>query len=253
MSLFAWREENEEQAGLMGDGSTAASLSAQASYYKKRYSRLRVVVALLTLVVAGLGSMFAVVVSRKQSANEHDPQLSWMPLQNQVNKVFWPKDQFAIDPDDESEKVWDSLFPVGGGFVDLANDVSIPSDVVGSERRAVVSVFHQLHCLRMIRTGYFVAAAGNPEDVEQGPGHLGHCWDYLQQAITCSGDRTLEFVHEGDPGSSGWGYEHQYNDFPAIFAWVEDRKTVNHTGIVTTSSSFSSSSHDKGHGHGHRG
>ncbi|KAI1297953.1 hypothetical protein F5Y03DRAFT_368785 [Xylaria venustula] len=97
----------------------------------------------------------------------------------------------------------------------------------------------------MIRTGYFVAAAGNPDNVEQGPGHLGHCWDYLQQAITCSGDRTLEFVHEGDPGSSGWGYEHQCNDFSAIFAWVEDRKTVNHTGITT------SPAHDKGHGQSH--
>ncbi|KAI1367973.1 hypothetical protein F5Y08DRAFT_33145 [Xylaria arbuscula] len=247
MSPFTLQQENEEQVGLMGDGSTASFRSAQTSYYKKRYHRLRVVVVLLALAVAGLGSAFAVLTSRKQNAKEHDPQPMWMPPGNRVNKVFWPKDQFAIDPDDESEKAWDSLFPVGGGFVDLTNDASILSDVAGSERRAVVSVFHQLHCLRMIRTGYFVAAAGNPDDVEQGPGHLGHCWDYLQQAITCSGDRTLEFVHEGDPGSSGWGYEHQCNDFSAIFSWVEDRKTVNHTGIIT------SSSHDKGHGQGHRG
>ncbi|KAI0965755.1 hypothetical protein F4678DRAFT_484731 [Xylaria arbuscula] len=147
MSPFTLQQENEEQARLIGDGSTATFRSAQTSYYRKRYHQLRVVVVLLTLAVAGLGSAFAVVASRKQSAKEHDSQPMWMPPRNRVNKVFWPKDQFAIDPDDESEKAWDSLFPVGGGFVDLANDASFLSDAVGSERRAVVSVFHQLHCL----------------------------------------------------------------------------------------------------------
>ncbi|KAI0968431.1 hypothetical protein F4678DRAFT_443007 [Xylaria arbuscula] len=253
MSTVAWREKNEEQAGLMGDGSIASGF-AQASYYKKRYNRLIAVVVFLTLVVAGLGSILAVVVSQKQNTNEHDQLRSWMPPQNRVNKVFWPNDQFAINPDDESEKAWDSLFPrivfpVGGSYVDLTNDASFPSDIVGSERRAGVSVFHQLHCLRLVRQGYFVAASGNPDDVEQGPGHLGHCWDYLQQAITCSSDMTLEFVHEGDPGSSGWGYEHQCNDFAAILAWVNDRNIVNHTGIATTSFSL----HDKSHDHSHQG
>lgn len=149
----------------------------------------------------------------------------------------------------------DFRFQEGGGFVDFKDeDVSNPPL---SERRAVLSVFHQLHCLvraippcassstgrltllkqEMLRTGYFAAVAGNPEDVDQGPGHLSHCWDYLHQAITCHGDTTMEWVHEGDPGSSGWGYEHQCNDFTAIFSWVEARKTTNHTGIPADANS----------------
>ncbi|KAI3341146.1 hypothetical protein F4824DRAFT_516341 [Ustulina deusta] len=130
----------------------------------------------------------------------------------------------------------------GGGSADPSKG-TYASELPVSERRGVVSVFHQLHCLRMIRTGYFAAVTGNPEEIDQGPGHLGHCWDYLQQAITCNADTTLEWVHEGDPGSSGWGYEHKCYDIDAIFAWVEVHKTVNHTGILVTSHSHGYSYH----------
>ncbi|KAI0546784.1 hypothetical protein F4679DRAFT_587160 [Xylaria curta] len=224
MSSFAWREENQEQDGLMGVSASRATLKDS---YKKRISYLYGIVAFLAVAVIALSSTLAVVSSQKDSQNEQLP--SWSPPRRQMNKVFWPKDEFARDPDTESEGAWDSLFPEGGGFVEFNNTNA--SNPPLSESRAVLSMFHQLHCLRMIRTGYFAAVAGSPDEVDQGPGHLGHCWDYLHQAIICNGDTTLEFVHEGDPGSSGWGYEHQCIDFDAIFSWVDARKSVNHTGI----------------------
>ncbi|GAW18588.1 hypothetical protein ANO14919_080660 [Xylariales sp. No.14919] len=227
MSPFSWKEENEEQSALMG---ALASDSTQTRYYKKRNSLLCGIVAFLTVIVAALISILAVVLFQKGS-DQHEGKPSWLPPQQQINRVFWPQDVFAREPNTESEAAWDSLFPEGGGFVEINGTEA--SNLQLSERRAVLSVFHQFHCLRMIRTGYFAAASGNPDDVDQGPGHLSHCWDYLHQAIMCHGDTTLEWVHEGDPGSSGWGYEHQCKDFAAIFSWVEARKSVNHTGIPT--------------------
>ncbi|KAI1170221.1 hypothetical protein F4777DRAFT_584103 [Nemania sp. FL0916] len=226
MASFPWRDENEEQTGLMG---APSSNPTRISHYKKRNSYLRGTVALLAVAVTALTSILVVILSQRScSSSAYLGLTTWLPSQRRINRVFWPKDTFAREPDTESEAAWDSLFP-GGGFVEF-NDTSI-SNPPFSEGRAVLSVFHQLHCLRMIRTGYFAAVAGEQEEIDQGPGHLGHCWDYLHQAIMCHGDTALEWVHEGDPGSSGWGYEHQCNDFAVIFSWVEARKSVNHTGI----------------------
>ncbi|KAI1345564.1 hypothetical protein F5Y01DRAFT_320652 [Xylaria sp. FL0043] len=114
----------------------------------------------------------------------------------------------------------------GGGYVDFKDEnVPIPKP---SERRAVLSVFHQLQCLQMLQMGYLAAASGKPEYVDQGSGHIWHCWDYLRQAIICHGDTTLEWAHQGDPGSNGWGYEHKCNDDEAVFSWTEEHKIECH-------------------------
>ncbi|KAI0203470.1 hypothetical protein F4808DRAFT_416689 [Astrocystis sublimbata] len=110
----------------------------------------------------------------------------------------------------------------GRGFVEF-ND-TIASDPPAPGRLAAISVFHQLHCLEMIRIGYFATVAGDPDAVDQGPRHLSHCWDFLRQSIMCHGDTTLEWVHGDNPGSSGWGYEHQCNDFEALFSWAEEHR-----------------------------
>ncbi|GAW20655.1 hypothetical protein ANO14919_101630 [Xylariales sp. No.14919] len=219
MPSFPWREENEEAAGLIS-GSSSPSPKAR-SYYKKHTSLCRIV-AFLTFVVLALASIITVVLLRMNPHKHQEIVVSLsLPPQRQTNVTFQPKDIFGREPSVESDKAWDSLFPEGGGYV-WFNGTDVPKPPM-SESRAVISVFHQLHCLEMIRIGYFAAASGNPEDVDQGPGHLSHCFDYLHQAIMCHGDTTLEWVHEGDPGTSGWGYAHRCHDFAAIFSWVEGR------------------------------
>ncbi|KAI8955033.1 hypothetical protein F4801DRAFT_417254 [Xylaria longipes] len=223
MSSFPWREENDEQDGLMG-GLVASS--ARTSYYKKRSSRLCFAVAFLTMIIAVLATILVVVFIRGDSHQQRKQQKqqelpSWLPPQRQVNKVFQPEDVFGGDPSIESKKAWDGLFPEGRGFVEF-NDTITSNPPPG--RLATISMFHQLHCLEMIRIGYFATLSGNPEAIEQGPRHLRHCWDFLRQGIMCHGDTTLEWVHEGDPGSKGWGYDHKCNDFDAIFSWVEAHK-----------------------------
>ena len=54
----------------------------------------------------------------------------------------------------------------------------------GEEAYYSVSVFHQLHCLGVIRRGYY-GGVGN-EDGGGREEHVGHCFDFLRQAVQCS-------------------------------------------------------------------
>ncbi|KAG2038443.1 hypothetical protein BDR03DRAFT_862003, partial [Suillus americanus] len=69
---------------------------------------------------------------------------------------------------------WKSLdhFPHGHGFVRLGPN----------GRLFGVSMFHQIHCLQMIR----LALIDGPN------GHSGHCINILRQAILCNSDITLD-------------------------------------------------------------
>lgn len=85
-----------------------------------------------------------------------------------------------------------------------------------------VSLFHQLHCLKHIRTYlYTMKAALNktrPLDVYEvllAPmeEHVEHCFDYLRQAVMCAGDMSLEWPRTESDGRrfavDGWGIPHQ--------------------------------------------
>lgn len=65
------------------------------------------------------------------------------------------------------------------------NDVHL-----GPENRVfVVAMFHELHCLRLMRTAMETGYA-NLDNRE--PQHLRHCLNYLRKWILCSADVTLE-------------------------------------------------------------
>lgn len=53
-----------------------------------------------------------------------------------------------------------------------------------------LSVFHQLHCLNMIRKGLYGAVDMTNEDDLMGIEHLDHCVDMLRQSIMCNSDVT---------------------------------------------------------------
>ncbi|KAF9465117.1 hypothetical protein BDZ94DRAFT_1254548 [Collybia nuda] len=75
----------------------------------------------------------------------------------------------------QSDDEWFSLASASYGYVHL-----------GPHNRVfVVTMFHQLHCLRMLNLGF------NPMEAI-GDAHLQHCLSYLRQMILCDPDLTLE-------------------------------------------------------------
>jgi len=113
-----------------------------------------------------------------------------------------------------------------------------------------VSVFHQLHCLGMIRESYYASLQGRRPHIhgdealpdekleESQVEHTGHCFDYLRQALMCAADMTLEWAAEVPPGGvpftvDGWGITHQCRNWNQVIGWVLEHKgSSNYTGIA---------------------
>ncbi|OJA11477.1 hypothetical protein AZE42_09965 [Rhizopogon vesiculosus] len=105
---------------------------------------------------------------------------------------------------------WSSLdhFPHGHGFVRLGPNGRIFG----------ISMFHQIHCLQMIRS----ALINGPN------GHSGHCLNFLRQAILCNSDITLDPLLD-DPArrsTDGLGVPHSCRDWSQVYAYVVE----NHKG-----------------------
>ncbi|OOO05259.1 Protein of unknown function DUF3328 [Aspergillus oryzae] len=190
-------------------------------------------IALLSLSNIGLlGGL--IHYFRKTHHKEKD--VPWLPPKTApTRKLFVFQTLYGEPLNPEAEKAWDELMPIGRGFVNINNDTALPDqpglDQSLPQQRAMISVFHQLHCIYMTREGYYAAREGNLDQVYAA--HLMHCWDYLRQAIMCHADTTLEWIPAppNDKGSTGWGVEHTCGDFDAIARWAEDNRLKTTYGI----------------------
>ncbi|OAA43928.1 hypothetical protein BBO_04284 [Beauveria brongniartii RCEF 3172] len=190
---------------------------------------------LVSVILAFTNLLWLWASVKQQRPREIASHQSWMPPDIAKPSLFEFKTLYGTGLSNESETAWNALMPVGRGFVVIKNDTVIPDQpglnqsVV--EQKAMVSVFHQLHCLYMTREGYYSALEGKPSQVSSA--HLMHCFDYLRQTIMCFSDTTLEWLPAPpkDTGSTGWGFEHKCRDFDAISRWVEDNRLKTTHGI----------------------
>ena len=120
------------------------------------------------------------------------------------------EDHFSLYNDDE----WGTLFP-SDGFVRLGPN----------NRTFHVSVFHQLHCLDVIRVGFLTNRTHALE-------HIQHCLRYLRQILTCHADTTLEVdipqVVDGSwtHAANGVGSVHRCKDWTVLRRWVADHPSL---------------------------
>ncbi|KAK0374338.1 hypothetical protein CLIM01_08286 [Colletotrichum limetticola] len=144
---------------------------------------------------------------------------------------------FLSLPSEESDAAWESLpGPNGRGFIHLepSSDFEFPDNVAG------LSVFHQLHCLGALRHFMWDVIYGRvyakemlqhwPQNVSaptyheaiNGLWHIAHCFDYLRQAVQCSGDTSLEFVSEntGRAVVDGLDYPHECKNWDEVWAYA---------------------------------
>jgi Mycotoxin biosynthesis protein UstYa len=114
---------------------------------------------------------------------------------------------YGIDTPEGMED-WATTQVDGGGFM-----------TVGPPRRGFsVSMFHQLHCLRLVRWalgGKYHAKAW---------GHVQHCLNYLRQDIICDSDVTLEpaDILERDYEAERFGSVHICRNWEALYMEAND-------------------------------
>lgn len=131
----------------------------------------------------------------------------------------WLDDRvYSIYADDD----WASLIPEDSGFVDLGPNHEMFS----------LSMYHQLHCLDVMRHAFATAKArvlafpGNGTKVEH---HVSHCLVYLREMVLCAGDTTLEPADavvldkagKEHLGSTGDNVIHKCRDWTQIRGLVE--------------------------------
>lgn len=132
----------------------------------------------------------------------------------------WLDDRvYGIYADDD----WASIIPIRSGFVDLGPNHDLYS----------LSMYHQLHCLDVMRHAFASAKAsalvfpGNGTGVEH---HVTHCLVYLREMILCAADTTLEPVDgvaldklgNEHLGSTGDSVIHRCRDWTQIRGVVEE-------------------------------
>ena len=105
-----------------------------------------------------------------------------------------------------SDEEWLSLTSAGYGYVRLGSE----------DRTFMVTMFHELHCLRMLNRAFTKSQGATPE-------HIRHCLNYIRHSILCSPDLTLEpgdfaekdFTVERTGGvhtCKDWGYIYRFMD-----------------------------------------
>ncbi|KAK7952801.1 uncharacterized protein PG986_008529 [Apiospora aurea] len=223
MSQSSSTSDDVEEKEQLLDGEDSQTAGPRQAKRRRLPLRILVTIGFLAALNLAFITALAVFVVRKGQADAQPP--SWMPPERYTKKLFIYQSVFGDEPSKESEGQWTKLIPKGKGWIDVDNDTALPymhgMDQSLPKQQAMISVFHQLHCLYMTRAGYFSARAGNLDEVNAG--HLAHCWDYLRQAIMCAGDTTLEWLHAppDNIGSTGWGYQHTCKDYGALFTFAE--------------------------------
>ncbi|PHH93028.1 hypothetical protein CDD83_2138 [Cordyceps sp. RAO-2017] len=153
---------------------------------------------------------------------------------NQVPKeirVFRQNNTFTEPPNPENDRAWNELLPVsamtcslafadtfrrrrntplimrkpGRGFVYVENGAKYglePGIATDKGEIYSVSMYHQIHCLGLVRRNYWRLIHGvinGTDEVaefarkELNGSHTAHCFDYFRQGFECSADMSLEW------------------------------------------------------------
>ena len=107
--------------------------------------------------------------------------------------------------------------------------------ISGSSNAYMVSVYHQLHCLKILHRSLIPVLSQKKRDTSQKSSfhlnHIEHCLDYLRQAVICAGDITLEPPDEhpekGKSPLQGWGVSHTCRSWEYIEEWRRDHMAIN--------------------------
>ncbi|KAJ6478197.1 hypothetical protein C8R45DRAFT_1101586 [Mycena sanguinolenta] len=101
---------------------------------------------------------------------------------------------FRIPPSPELDQAWENLYNFGISQIPKSQAALLPNKthpIPGDEENyiAELDVFHNLHCLNMIRqrvhSDYYTDA--EKMDIV----HLDHCIDWIRQSLMCAGDTSV--------------------------------------------------------------
>ncbi|KAI0895696.1 hypothetical protein F4806DRAFT_66601 [Annulohypoxylon nitens] len=163
-------------------------------------------VVALCLSCATLSAIITGAATRKVYIKTQEPLIR-TPIPDfpkEIRYFEWDS-TYVEEPNEENNKAWDELLPGGRGFVYVKDSASYDLEPgLQSKWGEIYSVamFHQMHCLGVIRQNYWRLVRGvldhdeslyHEAEVMIETSHTGHCFDYFRQSIECSADMALEW------------------------------------------------------------
>lgn len=176
----------------------------------ERTQKRTILVALASLLfttLLGFGVGFA-AGAWKPEGFSHEHSLLQPP--GTVVREFVYNETFTHGFDDPvAGPAWHELDPNGGKILH-------PSL---AKNETVISAFHQIHCLYVLRLAFYHALDGtfDYDSKNSGDWHAGHCFDYLRQSIMCAADTNLE--HSNAEGHHMWNRTHYCRDWESVIAF----------------------------------
>ncbi|KAH8817357.1 hypothetical protein F5884DRAFT_874356 [Xylogone sp. PMI_703] len=141
-------------------------------------------------------------------------------------------------PTPEKDKAWDDLIQVG--IVSLTSDEAgqlanktLENPLVEGEYMVGVEVFHQIHCVNILRHQVYEQATPYSQRPRNERAHIDHCVDSLRQVIMCHGDTTpmslVRDERESPPYFVIFETVHTCRNWDSIWNWAVKRNT---TGLL---------------------
>lgn len=218
--------------------------------------------ALFAVVSTAMTSIILTLIVTGHTDVHHLSQLSSCDFKQPVPRKAMVFEEQSLNQTWTSA-FWGNIVPSNGGFVPIGSDYLAVNGKHLNLQQATgdsvgISMFHQLHCLEMLRdellqvygrqrpaahAGHMhldqhpantSASAGKDEFVK----HLFHCLDYVAQAsgepqhlpdvrltseqgVLCAADATLEPATQDDGAIDGAGVEHTCNDASRLYKAVQ--------------------------------
>lgn len=213
-----------------------------------------ILAAVIGFFVGALSIHFHNKITNHGAPNNVAPRIT---LQNIRREFIYPSPFSREPPQGEgsgeiSEPIWDSLIPSRFSVINLRTFHSIRTTSLAdmlywnieglgyfkdesiASQTAIPTVFHQLHCLYILRRAYY-SHSDNLQRFDFGKdrvSHVAHCFDYLQQGLTCSADSTIEPAIDKEHGFLGSGFVRQCRNFEQLKNFVAERRVFNATGFL---------------------
>ncbi|OCL09203.1 hypothetical protein AOQ84DRAFT_291711, partial [Glonium stellatum] len=151
------------------------------------------------------------------------------------NGSFYQPSIYRGNPSEELDASWDRitdnpLFPISamelGKIGKSLNSVKYPPDR-GGDYAGGLEVFHQLHCLNILRKYTYAEYYFPREKIfqlapEMVRAHLDHCIEIIRTNLMCTGDVSLltyNWVYGLQHPTPNFNTQHKCRDFESIISW----------------------------------
>lgn len=238
------RFKDSEDIGLssMQDEADVGLLQSGARYRLPKPRSAKTIIRLQWIVIAFLSitvllSSFGINKHSFTAVNEFNDHV-FSPVQHLLryrNVVYvagfgTELSEYQGAPSPENDAAWSDLYNFGISRISKSDAAQLANKTVPiandpGQYAVSLDVFHQLHCLNMVRKRVWATEVYLPEDELMGIEHIDHCIDTIRQSLMCAVDVTpLPFiwVEEDKSVKEVAAVLHTCRDFDAVKAWAQE-------------------------------